>query len=91
MSATHTPGPWKSDGMLILARFDSSSGPFPVAQTAGFRGVEVDCANARLIAAAPELLAACWEALKWCGDNHPAVELPIEAALKAAIEKAEGP
>lgn len=67
----------------------------------GFSTVVVDRfaigrpANARLIAAAPDLLEACKAALKtldWMADLMPNNELatPQRAALRAAIAKAEG-
>ncbi len=59
----HTPGPWEVDGAKVWARTGGS--PFLVARTIHptadhvgpiTAGME---ANARLIAAAPELLEAC--------------------------------
>jgi len=56
-------------------------------------------ADARLIAAAPDLLAACESALRYIGDDPPADEAPREAwgawsqlehVLLAAIAKAQG-
>ena len=55
----HTPGPWRTDDRYrgaILA--EVSSGPPPQVAMATGRGVEELDANASLIAAAPELLAA---------------------------------
>lgn len=47
-------------------------------------------ANARLIAAAPELLAACKMAIDWANDvPAPYREFPFIAAVRAAIAKAE--
>src|ERR1700676_739230 len=52
---THTPGPWLYDGMAIHTNDGIMiAGLSSVCKTAK----EID-ANARLIAAAPELLAAC--------------------------------
>lgn len=63
----HTPGPWKdwSDSTrLVVAQRSPDSGAHGVVATmaAGF-GVEQKEANARLIAAAPELLDALKSAL----------------------------
>ena len=67
--AEHTPGPWGADGLFISSRVDTS-GPY--------RTIVADClcdddhegaANARLIAAAPELLAALEQALAVIGSD----------------------
>jgi hypothetical protein len=83
----HTPGPW-----TIADEWDGTSikaGQFYVThtiQSCGFHETEVDKAvtqaNARLIAAAPDLLEACKAALS---DDQPYIE-----KCKAAIAKATG-
>ena len=91
MSETkHTPGPWvvKSarSGFYIESQFDvivDSLDEF------GRYGAIDDEANARLIAAAPELL----EALEGCidlMDNGGTWSLEDQAAARAAIAKAKG-
>ena len=58
--AQHTPGPWKVDGKRILA--DVERGEYRVFPIAYLNIIDPDheaVANACLIAAAPELLAAC--------------------------------
>jgi hypothetical protein len=60
MSQQHTPGPWR----IIKTGIDVRSGPIgclAYVSTAGARGRTLDEAKAiaRLIAAAPDLLAAC--------------------------------
>ena len=64
MNSKHTPGPWVEDGQTGSVW----QGPGPVDRKNGLRiavvdistdRAEEDRANARLIAAAPELLAAC--------------------------------
>jgi hypothetical protein len=67
MPREHTPGPWKYDGVesrLVVAAVENSiehSFICDVLDTT--EGLEGDCpeadANGRLIAAAPDLLAAC--------------------------------
>lgn len=54
---------------------------------------ETDSANARLIAAAPDLLAALKEASEWCHRRHsdvPAQDCWRCKPMHAAIAKAEG-
>ena len=65
----HTPGPWKlrrgSDGAEYGSIVGSDGN---LVATTGYRcavGSDEDDANARLIAAAPDLLASCREAMKW--------------------------
>ncbi len=104
MSETqHTPGPWEADTRLNrtlpLGR-DSAYGVWKggvlIADIAGrpkSRRNEED-ANARLIAAAPELLHAlsqllAWKFEPWAGDDSPEEEVVIyeaEAAIAAAKE-----
>lgn len=73
--ATHTPGPWKYDGSSDPLPHDYAcsteriaAGGVTIAEVATCEddscpGVSEGWANARLIAAAPELLAACRELL----------------------------
>jgi hypothetical protein len=100
--AAHTPGPWNVGDMATQIR----AGPQRIASTepSGRRpGGETDIANARLIAAAPELLAAL-EAIyalfpcHWDRVDGAAVVMPervpqLDAAFeqaRAAIAKARG-
>lgn len=98
---THTPGPWDYDDInkevfasceehesgwvALIAGNDSEDRPLPESMM---------LANARLIAAAPDLLEACTSALGTIqyllsnSDNGPA-ENCLEV-LAAAIAKAEG-
>lgn len=96
MSAKHTPGPWRYeehyDGYEILS---SSKEMSATVATLGMRLSETGRADARLIAAAPELLAACKDALDamWSEVSYHA-RMRSEAsciALRAAIAKAEQP
>ncbi len=94
--ASHTPGPWINadaqkfhvsyEGIpLGHAEFEISAGGSIVAL--GMKYGKHAQANARLIAAAPELLEACEEAfvaLPMAKHNEP-----INARLKAAIAKAK--
>lgn len=87
---THTPGPWYTNGTMVEQ--DTGSDPcYPIA------GLETDVpewqANARLIAAAPELLeVAIRYAMRECetrdGVNTTGACGPC--AARAAIAKARG-
>jgi len=79
MSA-HTPGPWM---LANHKQWIVDSGVRTIAKMEAFDGFETD---ARLIAAAPELLAACKKAL-----NSLDLDLQAMATLEQAIAKAEGP
>lgn len=89
----HTPGPWKYDGMWSLVM----AGKYEIAaihaarfaeDTKKRKRLDESQANARLIAAAPDLLEACKEALLW-------IETPTRPwaatadLIRAAIQKAE--
>lgn len=89
----HSPGPWKDeiteDGDLIVVI------PFhdQYCDRLDFGDMEVtageDHANARLVASAPDLLDACFQALdliERVGDSSK--DLPVLEALRAAISKA---
>jgi hypothetical protein len=76
----HTPGPWQLSG--------------PVLQSRTVRGCSEEArANARLIAAAPEMLAALKEIAAGRLDYEPDPEIYAErlrTVAKAALAKAEG-
>lgn len=87
----HTPGPWKADleNYPIMVRSESETWPLvdELGDEEGCAGVFVantgdHKANARLIAAAPDLLEACKAALS---DDQPYIE-----KCRAAIAKATG-
>ena len=66
MEAKHTPGPWMNSNGTILA----PAGKVAEAGNPGYDGFAAESedeaiANARLIAAAPDLLAALRKALEW--------------------------
>lgn len=99
---THTPGPWvwDADKRLVTVARDARGCIPVVSATGGYYGddgIEVDEDDARLIAAAPELLAACnlmeeYERLMGAGQDVAAMDAYARAAeaRKAAIAKAEG-
>jgi hypothetical protein len=95
--AKHTPGPWKAAGDFIGT---DEADPQTIAYVSDHRnrrprGNDVDKANARLIAAAPELL----EALQDCkarlrllidSDRHKLLDTAAVRKAIAAIAKATG-
>ena len=87
---SHTPGPWGvGEGnwsSRVVAPVRYSTEPKEVGVFAG-RGRAEDEANARLCAAAPEMLEALRFWLDYQGDNCDADFEPI---ARAAIAKAEG-
>lgn len=72
MTTEHTPGPWRILDHSILCDNVNAYGNFHIASfdRCDERLTEEDHANARLIAAAPDLLEACERAAKSC--HHPA-------------------
>ena len=86
MTTQHTPGPWHVTGYHVEAR----AGAIATVCDAGDDDTEGD-ANARLISAAPELLAVLREIVDpWdfhCGDGEPT---PLHARARAAIAAATG-
>jgi len=92
---SHTPGPWKFDGSHVTDRTNTVISIEGIAQPHGVTADDDPAwANARLIAAAPDLLAACHKICK-------AIAFGVEStlakelcdgydAVRAAIAKAEG-
>lgn len=89
----HTPGPWVAicpaegwDGWWVEA-----AGEQHIAEVTGYQSDPVRRANAHLIAAAPDLLAACEAALEAIrGDADIDWMLNVERQLRTAIAKARG-
>ena len=93
--AAHTPGPWSlgdCDGLTILGprtRFkDGRRALACVATCDNSEKPDEDAANARLISAAPDLLAAAVAALTIVLRECPNGSIAHD--LRAAISKAEG-
>ena len=93
MTGQHTPGPWRSrelgsEGARIMPDYgDVRERGKTIADVRG-RDTLTDFANARLIAAAPELLEACKGMIEWARrakQANPGMEI---ARAKAAIAKA---
>jgi hypothetical protein len=99
-----TPGPWfvkpvhgEANRSAIVLK-DGKGGWVMVVQHSGEGVEERQQADAHLIAAAPDLLAACKEALSWPGfaasevDGRPIPDgMEIWDRIKAAIAKAQPP
>ena len=89
----HTPGPWKIGKFLRVygGEKDHFGGQMLIANVNGGRvgGGDGD-ANARLIAAAPDLLEALKGWTAWAGDGSDNEELTYITRARAAIAKAEG-
>lgn len=98
MSNKHTPGPWHADGLEIWAtkavRFNLTTVGTPmiaaVCAHADMEGGFPANANARLIAAAPELLEALQNMLGLTEASDYMAFGEIEQQARAAIAKALG-
>ena len=92
----HTPGPWKyehfTSGYYMVsqdhAAVERKWGY--IAQVRDRANSERTLANARLITAAPELLAAALAAVEWVGMDGDGISDPVLEQLKRAIAKATG-
>lgn len=86
---THTPGPWRRSGDAAF-----TTDGWLVAEACFLRSGSETGANANLITAAPELLAACHAFYDACDDVR-GIDLPRSmrnamGAVYTAIMKAEG-
>lgn len=95
---THTPGPWevkRESGLRQRIQACSDKGTLaymtarPGAHLGNFSHDQI-AANARLIAAAPDLLAALKELLAWHKEEYQSNPV-IDARARDAIAKAEKP
>ena len=109
----HTPGPWEANGKSVRTKCHDASGHAPngyeggICNCLGARGFgkELDAvakANAKLIAAAPELLESAKQALAWFLDHagtpwdHDEAIIRAQqkdaavCSLQSAIAKAKG-
>lgn len=90
-----TPGPWRpvfGNGLLSVSVQSADTFVCQLARSPAIRDGEAE-ANARLIAAAPELLAVCETLIaRWESDNVPPAEKLsyCVAMLRAAVAKAKG-
>lgn len=82
---THTPGPWRADGEDVFSGHTCQATHIANANPIRDMFRRTAEANARLIAAAPELLEALKDALAVHGDTYS-----WGAKALAAIAKVEG-
>jgi hypothetical protein len=88
---THTPGPWSVSNGLPTVWANNGERQIADCDKGPLRSAGEDLANARLIASAPELLAALIEMLD--ASERPVNErwlLNVRSHARAAIAKAEG-
>jgi hypothetical protein len=87
----HTPGPWAQDptGDIGWWQIGTLDRPVATVDAGDFWPIAEAQANARLIAAAPEMLAACRMVLEMAVAWQPLTPGDI-AEVKAAVAKAEG-
>jgi len=93
--STHTPGPWAGpyrhvDGQDCILSPSETASDAVVAWLDRWTGPHADeqAANARLIAAAPDLLAALAALLRVCDEELDPKRTPEMAAARAAIARA---
>lgn len=92
----HTPGPWYGVGAWVEVEDDKvadicSCNPADIDQGHLGRSYDEICANARLIAAAPDMLEAlmmCDEAMAYISEYD--IPLMLPELVKFAIAKARG-
>ena len=84
---THTPGPWRIDSQTRFGDFTIAAGQN--VKACKFIAKTQDEANAQLIAAAPELLAALHDLLGHAAWVCPSVRDGMRVELGAAIKHAE--
>jgi hypothetical protein len=88
MSTKHTPGPWKAIGLYVgTAEADTQTVAYvDDHRNNKHRSRAEHEANARLIAAAPELLIALHDAL-YLLDSHNIEHPSIDAKIRPALHK----
>lgn len=97
MSAQHTPGPWRYNPLIGAIFAETETGPDAAKKTISIVRVPLNDhemhANARLIAAAPDLLAALRDAIDHMAAYErafPLVDVRELHKARAAIARAEG-
>ena len=93
MGHQHTPGPWFNAGLMIRKQTSEKGGSFALAKVIDHEWLEMGDtdANARLIAAAPELLDALIELVDVSSSVLTSTHSRARVdAARAAINKALG-
>jgi len=100
MNTKHTPGPWTAIDSIVVVTMETHHFATWLANcSVGGESLETKLANARLIAAAPELLEACQKLVEWDAREkdhaisfRERIDLCDEAfkLMYAAIAKATG-
>lgn len=86
-TAQHTPGPWAATKKEIGDFYIEGAAEEDIANVYGWSGAKAECeANARLIAAAPEMFEALKKAADYMGEMGHPDDLLAEA--RAALAKA---
>ena len=89
----HTPGPWATDpecnNEIVLGKDGIIVADCCIVDAEGIRTQEQVNANARLIAAAPDLLTACKAVVEEDGFRGSALMRKRVDAMRVAIAKAE--
>ena len=102
--SNHTPGPWDFEPMRVNCGYISTAVVFrparkkdfsdsePIGQLVSDYGLETVNANARLIAAAPEMLEALQDMYEWheIREDPEWHGSPLEQRASRAINKAKG-
>lgn len=90
MDTKHTPGPWVLSPSYPY-RTNDAHGQFVADTSYTLRAEEEQEANAHLIAAAPDMLAALIEVVRWDEISGIDAEWPVVMeTVRAAIAKAKG-
>jgi hypothetical protein len=94
MTTKHTPGPWLISERVKTARLDNALMVRPADHHNYEYGataiIATSEADARLVAAAPELLESLQQLIEWFdSDSKEPIEAPLDVA-RAAISKATG-
>ena len=89
---SHTPGPWVLHPTALHPAVRSvgtdETGPRRICTVGTMNGNPVDKENARLIAAAPDLLEALQNIIDSVDKGHAVILVPLAANARAAIAKA---
>ena len=94
-SIVHTPGPWKvaKNGRSVIVgsmKVNQSSGPMAASCSVADRHNAELAANANLIAAAPDLLAACRETIQYLETRADQQSNDLWGSVSAAYRNALG-